>query len=412
MITQIHELIEICTSEIQIREYRDKYASILYAHWLDVEQWMSDNGILEFSRDVGYKYCDLMIGTHLVKKELTVREKELLRSVYMLISYQEDGDFCFRSPSVERVFSGECGELALLYFRYAENELHLSFKTIDNKKLYLYRFTEFLNLRHITLSEINLATINDFYKHYNLSEAEIHNCIHCLRGFFHFLHIFGKTEFDYSIFVLADNYKRHRKLPTTYTTDEIKRILQAVNRHSAIGKRDYLVILLAVEYGWRSSDITGLKFENIDWDNNVIRIIQQKTGITADYPLLSTVGNAIIDYVKNGRPESDYSNVIVSAQRGKMGMPLTSPTIHSIVSRYMREADISDWKKKKHGAHSLRHSMATNMLERNISLPTISAILGHQTTESTKVYISLDENKLKQCSLDIPAMTSVHYGGA
>jgi len=257
-----------------------------------------------------------------------------------------------------------------------------------------------------------LETIKDFYQYYHLSESEIHNCIHCLRGFFHFLYDFEKTEFDYSVFVLGDNYKRHRKLPTTYTEEEIRRIILTVNRHSAVGKRDYLILLLAIEYGWRSGDITAFKFENIDWDNNVIRIIQNKTGEPVDFPLLSTVGNAIIDYVKNGRPQSNYSNVILSAMHGKKGKPLSSPTIHSIVSRYMKEANIENWKCKKHGPHSLRHSMATNMLGDNISLPTISAVLGHATTESTKVYVSLDEKKLKMCSLNIPTITSVHYRGA
>ena len=114
MITQIHDLIEVCTSELEIREYRDEYASELYAHWLEIEEWMSENNIPEFSRDVGNRYCDNRIGTHLVNNKLTVREKVLLRSVNMLISYQEDGDFCFRSPSVERLFEGDIGKLALL----------------------------------------------------------------------------------------------------------------------------------------------------------------------------------------------------------------------------------------------------------------------------------------------------------
>jgi len=75
----------------------------------------------------------------------------------------------------------------------------------------------------------------------------------------------------------------------------------------------------------------------------------------------------------------------------------------------MRLANIKNWKHKKHGPHSLRHSLATNMLKKNISMPVISTVLGHQNTESTKIYLSVDTDKLRQCPLPIPALHTKHY---
>jgi len=75
----------------------------------------------------------------------------------------------------------------------------------------------------------------------------------------------------------------------------------------------------------------------------------------------------------------------------------------------MRIANIPNWKNKKHGPHSLRHSLATNMLKQNISLPIISTVLGHQKTETTKVYLSVDIEKLRQCALPVPKLNSLHY---
>ena len=110
------------------------------------------------------------------------------------------------------------------YIRYMENILHLSYKTIDNKKLYLHMFCVYLNVFRIDLKDINLNTITGFYDYHHFSESEKHNCIHTLRGYFHFLYEFEKTEFDYAVYVLSDNYKRHKILPTTYTAEEIKRM--------------------------------------------------------------------------------------------------------------------------------------------------------------------------------------------
>ena len=171
-----------------------------------------------------------------------------------------------------------------------------------------------------------------------------HNSANHLRQLFHYLYDHGITATDNALFVLKDQYRNQNKLPTTYTEKEISKTLAAVDRSSAIGKRDYLIILLAAEYGWRTGDIVNFKFSQIDWDNNTITFEQHKTDIPVEFPLLSSVGNAIIDYLQHGRPKSDAPEIIVSAENGKNGTPLKPSTVHSIVSRYLREADIPHWK--------------------------------------------------------------------
>jgi integrase len=200
-------------------------------------------------------------------------------------------------------------------------------------------------------------------------------------------------------------------LPTTYTEEEIRILLESVERASCIGKRDYLILLLASEYGWRSSDIVNFCFNQIDWDKNAITFNQQKTGVPVTYPLLSSTGNAIIDYLKHGRPNTNAPQIIVAHESSRKGKKLSEETIHSIVTKYMKKANISNWRHKRHGPHSLRHSLAANLLKKNISIPVISTVLGHQTIESTKVYISVDNTRLKLCALPIPALKAVVYEG-
>jgi integrase len=168
-------------------------------------------------------------------------------------------------------------------------------------------------------------------------------------------------------------------------------------------------MLLAAEYGWRASDITSFRLDQIDWEKNRISMVQYKTGVPVEFPLLASVGNAIIDYLKHGRPASGDDVIIVNHENTHKGQKLESPTIHSIVSKAMSTANIANWKDKKHGPHSLRHSLATNMLKQNVAIPIISTILGHQSTETTKTYIEVDIPKLRLCSPPVPELKSIYF---
>jgi len=208
---------------------------------------------------------------------------------------------------------------------------------------------------------------------------------------------------------MPDNYRKECKIPTTYTEEEVSRLVAAVSRSSSIGKRDYLILLLAAEYGWRASDIVKFNFGQIDWDTNTISFQQSKTDAPAEYPLLSSVGNALIDYLKNGRPTTVAKEIIVSAESCKRGQALAKNTIHSIVAKYMCAASIKDWRKKKHGPHSLRHSLASNLLKKNVPMQVIGDVLIHKSLESTKTYLSIDINKLKECPLPMPTIKTTYY---
>ncbi len=409
MVTNFAELVVLCEDELKCREYGTIHYCKIKTQWNKLGQWMQKHQHNDFSEQIGLAYCDEVFGNHILADDISKGDRIGLRATRMLISYQKDGDFEFRTPSMERVYSGDNGKNIKQYLAYAKDVLNLSHKTIQNKEHYLHAFCVFLNEHCLNLDDLNVDSIKEFYTIMEYSPASRHNCGSALRIFFRYAYENGLTQKDCSIFVPADNYRKHCKIPTTYEEAEIQKIIASVERASAIGKRDYLVILLAAEYGWRSKDIVNFCFDQIDWDKNVICFNLSKTGVPVEYPLLSSVGNAIIDYLKHGRPKTDAREIIVSANRSKKGQPLSSPTIHSIISRYMNKANIKNWKTKKHGAHSLRHSLATNMLKKNISMPVISAVMGHQSTQSTKVYLAVDVDKLRQCPLSMPLLHSPHF---
>lgn len=409
MVTNFEELVILCDEELRHREYESNYYVRITEQWNALREWMKEKGYAEFSEVIGTTYCDETFGTHLMPRRAPARFREKLRAVRMLISYQKNGDFEFRCPSVEYVFAGIVGEAALLYLEYCRTELLLAEKTLDNKRLYLYNFCNYLNINGVNFDDLSIEMTENFFSSMNFTLASRHNAARNLKLFLQFSYDIGKSLKDNSVFVLPDNYKKDCKLPTTYEENEIREMIASVERASAIGKRDYLILLLATEYGWRAKDITKFSFDDIDWDKNLIHFNQHKTDVPVDFPLLSTVGNAIIDYLKYSRPETDASEIIVSMENANKGKALSSPSIHSVVTKYMKRAGIQNWQNKKHGPHAMRHSLATNLLKKNVAMPIISTVMGHQRTETTSIYISVDYNKLKQCALPMPVLRSPFY---
>jgi phage integrase family protein len=158
--------------------------------------------------------------------------------------------------------------------------------------------------------------------------------------------------------------------------------------------------------GLRASDIANLKFENILWEDNAIRLIQQKTNKELELPLLPEIGNAIIEYLRYGRPKSQSSYIFLLARSPYTH--INQPVISQIAKKYFLKANVNI-KNKHHGAHALRHSLATLLLEEQVKLPVISEVLGHENTESTSYYLRIDIQSLKKCSLDVSPVCENFY---
>ena len=167
--------------------------------------------------------------------------------------------------------------------------------------------------------------------------------------------------------------------------------MDSIDRNSAVGKRAYAMIMLSVKYGLRAGDVTNLKFENIDWENRIIRISQNKTKEIIELPLLPEVGNAILDYLKNARRKSSLPFIFLNIN-GPIH-PTTSSAFYGILNKYINKSSIEKLDKRHHGPHSLRHTLASQMLKNGEELTTISATLGHSSTQVTTVYLSIDNMK-------------------
>lgn len=183
------------------------------------------------------------------------------------------------------------------------------------------------------------------------------------------------------------------------TKDEIKKIKFTLENDSSLSLQNRAIGLLAFYTGLRSCDISMLTFDQIDWKNDLISIVQQKTGIPLVLPLRAIVGNAIFDYITKERPKSSENTVFLT-----VNVPhrrLQSPNLYAICVTIMKKAGIRNHPGDKKGFHLFRHHLATSLLEKGVEQPVISRTLGHQSPESLDTYLGADFIHLKKCALSI-----------
>jgi integrase len=183
-------------------------------------------------------------------------------------------------------------------------------------------------------------------------------------------------------------------------------MIGSIDRSNACGKRNYAIVLLAARLGLRASDIAGMRFENLHWEQSTIVLNQYKTGRELQLPLPAEVGAAIIDYLKYGRSVSEESYVFLLAR--SPFRRLHSCSITNLVNAAFIASGVNI-AHRHHGPHALRHSLASLLLEQSTVLPVITEVLGHENCSSTKYYLRVDLTSMKQCMLDVPAVPKDFY---
>lgn len=403
----LQELVFEVESYFNSMSYHERTIKRYQNGWNEIRLFMEENLIKNFESSVGAKFIEKVLGSKSYS-ELCRKEKDLIRCANVLTEYQLTGCIRFRSISKSYQFNGEIGELVISYLSSRKLQ-GITDDTTYSTKIYLHRFLDFLNANQVeSLPALGKQHILGFINSLGFcTKSTIHCTLSSLRGFLKYLFDTQYLQVNLSYLVPKSSYKKETRLPTTYTKNEISRLINSVDNSSPKGKRDIAMIFLAARLGLRASDICGLKFENINWETNTIQLIQKKTKEKIDLPLLVEIGNAIIDYLKYGRPVSNLPYIFLRA--GQPYKKLEEPTLHSIVSFYLRQAEIDNLDKRKHGPHALRHSLAGILLEKKTPLPVISEVLGHSNTESTKSYLRIDLDSLRQCALEVSSLKSPLY---
>ncbi len=398
--TKIKILIEQCVSYFHEHHYTNGVITRYVSLWCNgIVPFMDKKGVDIYTPDIGAEF----LSTFHHEGKVGRYAKNRIRSIHMLDDLLTFGYVRKRSVSlVYHVLEGEIG--------IEMNKLiaHLTNLRRSKSTLYQYRLhlSDFIN--YLTLSGAKI--VNDITENHLITFISSHPNKASVLTELRVLFRFWKEEniIDGRFMDLFDNYKHpvRKRIPSFFTKEEVLQIENSISRSSGIGKRDYAIVLLASRLGLRASDIAGLQFSDIDWDKNLITLKMKKTGKIMELPLLADVGNAIVDYLRNGRPNSNLKHIFLS-----LCAPYSAATkelVCGVIDRIVRKSGVS-LRDRHHGPHALRHSLASAMLEDGRTIPVISETLGHSSTETTMTYLRIDVKSLLKCALPVPPVSSDFY---
>ena len=294
-------------------------------------------------------------------------------------------------------------EFAQALVRFCSESLHTgrySAGTVRNAKSAIRGFLFVLEDAGIhSFDNMTPKVVNDGI---TVSSKRYHGNKHVMpfsvRIFLLFLYENGITQKNLST-AIPELVAPRRTVREGFSIEEIQGLLNAPDKDTSLGKRDYAMMLLAAQTGLRSVDIACLKRGDICWRSNEIRIVQQKTGKAVSLPLEPESGNAIAEYLLHYRPDSDLPFVFLSACRPFR--PLDSRSVSANVSKYMRRAGVDTASIPRRGSHSFRRAFGTRLLESEIPLDTLRQLLGTSQMNSVRPYLSVSEQGLKSCALGL-----------
>lgn len=283
------------------------------------------------------------------------------------------------------------------FLRYLREERGLRDTSVYHYQHYLNRFSAYLKrVGVVSLGHLSPALLAAFVVDSvpGMARTSRRNLCGALRVF---------LRYGYRERVVSENLTSAVEMPQSYrladvprsiTWDEVRRMLAAVDRRSGCGRRDYAILLLLVTYGLRAHEVVKLTLEDIDWERERFQVSERKAGHWSVYPLAGVVAEALIDYLKNGRPPTTDRHLFFRTIAPRL--PISSAAVSSIAHRYLVKAGIHV---HRPGAHTLRHTCVQRLIDAEFPLKTIGDYVGHRSPDSTKIYTKVSIAALREVAM-------------
>lgn len=330
------------------------------------------------------------------------RLRGIRASIRIFIDMDDDGGFARRVQAPRRSANELYVQAVGGYLDFLRRHRGVADKTVSKRAFQLHVFTTYLERVGITAwSDLDAPRIRAFLTT-QLTERKPPTRLgyaSTLRGFFRWGYLEGVVERDLSAAATTIRQYRLAGIPDVLSDDEVTALLQSVDRTTPIGRRDYAVLLLAARYGMRPSDIRQLSLDHINWRCREIAMRQSKTGRPLLLPLLNDVSDALIDYLRNGRPETGFRNIFVRHLAPHEPFSRNN-NMAGIFRDALHRAGLENRCGLK-GLYLLRHTLATRMLSAGNSIKTIGDVLGHVNLDSTLLYTKVDVSALRTVALSI-----------
>lgn len=395
------DLIEQATNYIISQSYSNSAVKQHIRIWRHLQEFADLHGNVFFSLELAAKFMKENYGINDIFKPDLKTERWRVRYVWCLDDFSKRNCFAkhreYNITPIPEVFL----EIHFLYEEYLSNKKQKP-RSILTKLSRLKGFLLFLQEHGIIeTKEVTTTTIIEFMKNLECSTAYRSNTLLTVRDFLKCPAISGQFQYGLADILNSIHVNRYERLPSFYSNEEVSKILLMVDRNIPQGKKDYAIIILAVELAIRVSDIRKLQLDEIKWDKSTIELFQQKTGEFVQLYMTSNVKWALLDYLMNVRPkDSKFSNVFLKSKA-----PYTPysevANFYGKINKYISLAGI-ETEGKHHGLHSCRHGLATRLMNEGVPITIVSEALGHKFANVTKDYIRIDISRLRLVALEVP----------
>jgi site-specific recombinase XerD len=219
-----------------------------------------------------------------------------------------------------------------------------------------------------------------------------------LRSFLRYLHPQGLNPVALAGCVPSIRRWKFASLPTYLSATQVQAVLDGCNRATALGRRDYAILMMLARLGMRASEVATLTLDDIDWRSGDM-LIRAKGRQRAKMPIPPDVGTAVVAYLRDGRPTAWCRRLFLRTLAPNVGFA-SGCAITMIAKTALDRAGIRGY--AHHGAHLFRHSLATELLRSGATLSQIGQLLRHESHDTTRIYAKVDIEALRSLSLPWP----------
>ena len=387
----IGTLMETLLQQMQESGYAESSLETTMRLARHISSFMEKHSILEYDESVGIRFikdeCQHRVDTmYYVVKLFISRLDSVLRGGELIIN---------RDISVPVVLPAELNHLLEFYKEHCAKE-GCAAVTISNYESRCRRFLQYLSEdgvngnKDITTASISKACLRISGK----TDFPI------VQRFLRALFYSGYLDQDYSCII--PKWTKPQPMPSVYTMEEVNRIEASPDRSTPYGKRNYAMLLLSTRLAIRAGDIVRMSFDELDFQSEAIRLTQHKTGAMLELPMLPAIREALQDYIQNARGNCASPYVFLSFRPPYSH--ISGAAFGQIVRRAIRDAKIEPGIRRS-GSHAMRSTLASSMVNDNVSYEVVRRTLGHRSTNAIRSYVKLDVEQLRLYSLDPPVAT-------
>jgi site-specific recombinase XerD len=271
----------------------------------------------------------------------------------------------------------------------------LSEETIRDYRAAADQFFDWLAAADIPLASVRITDIDhaitDKKARGTCNRRTMHDYAQRLRAFFRFAETRGWCVPGLAKGIMPPRFQRDEAVPRGLKREDVLRLLATTGGGRPVDKRDRAILMVFIAYGLRAGEVGGLRLDDLDWENEMLRVRCSKPGRTQTYPLSRGVGEAILRYIREVRP-SGFGRTLFFTMRAPI-QPLSRRALGKIVRDRLGILGISTGKR---GTHALRHAAAQHLLDHGMSMKVIGDFLGHRDPSSTAIYAKVNLPALRE----------------